>query len=285
MADNFEANAGSGGSTFGADDIGGVLYPRSKIIVGANGVNDGDVSSANPLPIAGAITHSALTSIQSDYGANAAISVNITGSSTNLTVNAHAVTNAGVFAVQVDGNALTSLQLLDDTVFVDDAAFTPGTSKVLAIGAQADEGSTDSVNEGDIGCPRMTLDRMLRVVDTPHTAGGLLMTSAISAATTNAATVKASAGQVYSVHAYNLHTAPIYLKLYNKASAPAPGSDTPVQRFMIPTNGTNGAGFTINFDKGLDFGTGIAYIATTGIGDTDNTATSANIALFNIAYK
>jgi hypothetical protein len=80
-----------------------------------------------------------------------------------VTVGSHAVTNAGTFAVQVDGSALTALQLLDDTIFTDDAAFTPGTSKVSVIGAQADESSTDSVDEGDAGALRMTLDRKLHV--------------------------------------------------------------------------------------------------------------------------
>jgi hypothetical protein len=41
----------------------------------------------------------------------------------------------------------------------DDAAFTAGTSKVTAVGMVADEATTDSVDEGDIGAPRMTLDR------------------------------------------------------------------------------------------------------------------------------
>jgi hypothetical protein len=70
-----------------------------------------------------------------------------------------AVTNAGTFATQVDGAALTALQLIDDPVFTDDAAFTPATSKVHAVGYQADETTPDSVDEGDIGCPRMSLDR------------------------------------------------------------------------------------------------------------------------------
>lgn len=78
-------------------------------------------------------------------------------------VPSHAVTNAGTFAVQVDGSALTSLQLLDDVVFTDDAAFTPATSKGFAVGFQADETAADSVDEGDFGVPRMTLDRMVRV--------------------------------------------------------------------------------------------------------------------------
>lgn len=47
------------------------------------------------------------------------------------------VDNGGTFAVQVDGAALTALQLLDDTVFADDAAFTVGTSKVSMAGFQA----------------------------------------------------------------------------------------------------------------------------------------------------
>ncbi len=48
-----------------------------------------------------------------------------------------AVTNAGTFATQVDGSALTALQLIDDPVFADDAAFTIGTSKVHMAGAVA----------------------------------------------------------------------------------------------------------------------------------------------------
>ncbi len=42
---------------------------------------------------------------------------------------------------------------------LDDAAFTPGTTPVLPVGFFADETATDSVNEGDTGAARMTLDR------------------------------------------------------------------------------------------------------------------------------
>jgi hypothetical protein len=42
MADNVIANAGSGGATFAADDIGSVYYPRTKITLGADGSADGD---------------------------------------------------------------------------------------------------------------------------------------------------------------------------------------------------------------------------------------------------
>lgn len=51
MADDIVLNPGVGGATIGADLIGGVDYQRIKLIHGADGVNAGDVSTANPLPV------------------------------------------------------------------------------------------------------------------------------------------------------------------------------------------------------------------------------------------
>jgi hypothetical protein len=52
MADNFTTkDASSATITGAADEIASVKYPRIKLIHGADGVNDGDVSSANPLPV------------------------------------------------------------------------------------------------------------------------------------------------------------------------------------------------------------------------------------------
>jgi hypothetical protein len=56
MADNFTANAGSGGSTFASDDctvygVGSIQVPRIKIGVGVDGTYDGDVSLTNPMPV------------------------------------------------------------------------------------------------------------------------------------------------------------------------------------------------------------------------------------------
>ena len=49
MADNVAITPGSG-ATAAADDIGGVLFQRVKLVQGADGVNDGDVAASNPLP-------------------------------------------------------------------------------------------------------------------------------------------------------------------------------------------------------------------------------------------
>lgn len=78
-------------------------------------------------------------------------------------VPSHAVTNAGTFAVQVDGAALTALQKIDDPVLVDDAAFTPATSSVMMMGAEFDDTAPDSVDEGDAGAVRMSANRNLYV--------------------------------------------------------------------------------------------------------------------------
>lgn len=47
------------------------------------------------------------------------------------------------------------------TSMADDAAFTPGTSSVTPMGATFDDVTPDSVNEGDIGAPRMSANRVL----------------------------------------------------------------------------------------------------------------------------
>lgn len=50
MADNFDSNPGTGGSTFAADDISSVFYPRVKPSWGADG-SATDASVAAPLPV------------------------------------------------------------------------------------------------------------------------------------------------------------------------------------------------------------------------------------------
>ena len=77
-------------------------------------------------------------------------------SAPTLTVNSHAVTNAGTFAVQIDGSALTSLQLLDDIVYTDDSDdFTLGSSKGIMMMGYA---GSQTVNAGDVCALRSTIN-------------------------------------------------------------------------------------------------------------------------------
>ncbi len=52
MADNVVVNPGSGGAIIAADDIGGVWYPKTKIVFGANDAFT-DVESSAPFPVLG----------------------------------------------------------------------------------------------------------------------------------------------------------------------------------------------------------------------------------------
>ena len=102
-----------------------------------------------------------------------------------------------------------------------------------------------------------------------------------SAATTNATSVKASAGTVYSVTASNINAAIRYLKFYNKASAPTVGTDVPVITIPIPAGGAINIPFGTT---GHRFATGIALAITTGAADSDTGAVEANEIKVATAY-
>lgn len=55
MGDNTQISLETTGDIIATDDIGGVKYQRMKMIVGADGVNDGDISSSNPMPVSAGV--------------------------------------------------------------------------------------------------------------------------------------------------------------------------------------------------------------------------------------
>lgn len=169
MADDIVLNVGVGGATVGADLIGGVDYQRIKLIHGADGVNAGDVSTANPLPVA-------------QY---------------------------------------------------------------------------------------------------PVTSGGGADYHKVSAGSTNAASIKGAAGQVYGIQGFNLAAYPVYVKLYDKATAPNPAADTPVRTIALQ------AGVRADDDiaNGLVFALGIGIAIVKGLADNDNTAVVASDCVVDVDYK
>jgi len=121
------------------------------------------------------------------------------------------------------------------------------------------------------------------ITDVPATTGGLSKFHLVGAATTNATNVKASAGQVYAITAFNIAATPAYLKFHNSATTPTAGTGI-TDTFIIPGN-TSGAGVVINIDKGIAFSTGIGITLVTGIADADTTAIAASNVVVNIYYK
>jgi len=57
----------------------------------------------------------------------------------------------------------TAVEALDNAIKVDDAAFTPATTSVSMAGAEFDDTSPDSVDEGDAGAVRMSANRNLYI--------------------------------------------------------------------------------------------------------------------------
>lgn len=60
------------------------------------------------------------------------------------------VVGTGTFVTQVDGDALTALQKIDDAIHVDDAPFTLTTDSVVAIGGVRDDTLANTGTEGDV---------------------------------------------------------------------------------------------------------------------------------------
>lgn len=99
--------------------------------------------------------------------------------------------------------------------------------------------------------------------------------------------IKATAGQLYWISAFNRTAAPLYLKFYNATAANVTvGTTTPVMTFVVPGNAdSDGAGFVLNFgDIGVAFGTAISVACTTGVADNDTGAPGANDCVINIGY-
>jgi hypothetical protein len=143
MSDNFAFSQGTG-STGAADNIDDVLYPRVKVTIGANNTNDGDVCTANPMPVSlpaaqvstltppAAITGFATAAKQDTL--DASINTLLKPASTLAAVTAitnvvHVDDNSGTLTV--DGTVTANLSATDNAVLDSIQA---GTDKIPALG-------------------------------------------------------------------------------------------------------------------------------------------------------
>ena len=218
MAENVTLNAGSGGSTLAADEIAGVHYQRVKITLGADGAADLDVDSgqqtmANSLPVVLASDHDDIkiadggNNISVDWGGTvppigagteaAALRVTLATDSTGLISiddngGALTVDNAGTFAVQVDGDALTALQLIDDVVYAEDVAHSESAKGILVHGVRDDELATQAA-DGDYNPLRTDQFGRLRVTNLGDATSAVKF-GVIDDATSGDNTLQAAAG-------------------------------------------------------------------------------------------
>jgi hypothetical protein len=97
---------------------------------------------------------------------------------------------------------------------------------------------------------------------------------------TTGVNIKPSGGQVHGWYLYNNAAAIRVVKLYNKATAPTVGTDTPSHTIVLPAN----SGANVFTDTGIAFTTGIGIGVSTGIADNDSTAPAANDVTVNLFY-
>ena len=171
-------------ATIAVDTVSGVDYPVSQLIVGADGSAKTIVSGTTGLPVTGVYSESvaapnpivgqamlmerddALSTLEPSAGewagmrcdANGALWVSLSATAST------AVTNAGTFAVQVDGSALTALQLIDDIIYADDADWSDGSSKHALVGGLY-QSTPQSITDGDVGPFQCTQNGFLIVAD------------------------------------------------------------------------------------------------------------------------
>lgn len=148
MADNLtaKANTGSGTEVIATDEIGGVHFPRTKIVIGADGVNGGDVSAANPMPVEGTVELGA-----SSLAALENVTATVTGVATETTLSS---VNA-------------ELNLIESYFKAEDTAAASGDKGLVLLGQRfsADTPTTDA--DGDYTVLKLDEEGRLKVASKP----------------------------------------------------------------------------------------------------------------------
>ena len=108
----------------------------------------------------------------------------------------------------------------------------------------------------------------------------------LSTVSTNSELVNAGATRLTVIVPLNTTTTLYYLKLYDKATAPTCGTDTPVQTFPVPFGGSNaGGGIALPLPPGgLSFQNGLGFCLTGGIADNDAANAAAGVAI-NLGWQ
>jgi hypothetical protein len=117
------------------------------------------------------------------------------------------------------------------------------------------------------------------VVAVPATSGGLSTCRVVTGTT---GFCKASAGQFFTIVWQNTNAAVRYLQIYNKASAPTLGTDTPIMTIPLALTSVGNYGAT---DLGIAASAGIAWAVTTDDIAIPATAGTSGDLHMTLAYK
>lgn len=197
-----------------------------------------------------------------------------------------------------DGTAIALLKTIASSALATDPVAVTLASGATAIAKAEDVASAD----GDVGVPAMAIRKATPAnisgtdgdYEMLQISGGRLWTDAgalvapmatttarllSSAATTNDTNVKGSAGTLRGIQGHNARTSAVYLKLYNKATAPTVGTDTPVKTIYLPASTSFALDFQYSFSTGLGYG-----LTTAGADNSTAAVASGDILALNIDY-
>lgn len=293
MADGITLNSGSGGATLATDDAGASGHVQVvKLAIATDG-------SATAIPADGTdgllvnlgsnndVTNAGTFAVQAAQSGTWTVQPGNTANTTAWKVDASSVAvpvtdNAG--SLTVDNAGLTSLNgaISGSEVQVDVVGALPAGTN--AIGKLAANSGVD-IGDVDVTSIAAGTNSIGNVGLIGRTTGGMSIFRSLDIDETEEE-IKATAGQVFSIAAFNRTAAPLYLKFYNATAANVTvGSTTPVLTFVVPANAdSDGAGFIWNNEIGFAFGTAITVAATTGVADADTGAPGANDCVINIGY-
>lgn len=254
MSDNVLVDEGAD-VAIGADEISSVKYQRIKIIHGADGVNDGDVATGNPLPV----TVSGVSTATKQDAQTALLT----------TIDADTSTIAGAVSgseMQVD---IVSSALPSGAAT---SALQTSSEALLTTIAGAVSGSEMQVDIVSSALPSGAATEATLVKNTDFT---MFRDPALS---NTAVAVKAAAGTLAGVHIYNPNSSSSFVQFYNVAQGSVTvGTTTPNYTLFIPAQGGVDGGILP-----IAFSTAITIAATTTI--TGGTAPSTAL-LVNLQYK
>lgn len=142
-------------------------------------------------------------------------------------------------------------------------------------------GGASAVNVQD-GGNSLTVDvtGVVSVVNPPAASGGLTTYHLVSAGSTNATSIKGTAGQVYGWYIYNSNAAARKVAFHNTSGTPTAGSSVFFSLVIPPGGGAN-----VFTDKGIAFSSGIGITTVTELGDAGSSAVASEDLIINIWYN
>lgn len=229
------------------------------------------VSVSGTVPVSGTVTLSGS-------------SVTVTGTANVAVQNVVTVTGTVTSSVSI---STVSLSGTSNNVSLSGGSVTvSGTTNVSVVNANPNGQATSASSAPVVVASDQS---SIGVLTKTATTGGLSQSVLVSASGLNGTVVKSTQGTLYGIQVYNSSASIGYLKFFNASSAPSSSTITattqvPVKTVMIPS-GTAGAGAVYALGlPGVGFSTGIVYVLTGGIANSDTSGVAATTMVINVDY-